>query len=631
MFAMKKSLILLLFILLIPAILSAENVVMTTYYPAPFGVYDRLRLNPRSSNLSEPCEEGTLYVDPNKRLQYCASDRTFEPLENYWEQYLNIATSTNYIYLKDTDPNLKVGIGTTSPQFKLHIKQDTGTDDAGIIAEGTHGSGTTVPNDASGISKTRLVWYPRKSAFRAGRSSSTQWDDGNIGNYSVALGLDNTASGINSFIGSGVNNIVSGNYSFIGGGGSLIVANGNSVASDYSTISGGENNEIITGSDYSTIAGGRGNTIHTISYYSTISGGTANRVAVNASINGGTIGGGNNNEANSHWSTIGGGQSNIAGTNGTDGDWSVVAGGAGNHATKDYTTVGGGNSNEATANAATVSGGNDNTASATYAVVSGGQNNIASGLSSTVSGGGGATLAEGNSATAQYSAVSGGYDNDISSTADYSIILGGRSNKIAPGGAVGGINSVVSGQNNQTTADYSWVGGKGLTLTNTADRTFAWGYTDGVYTISQPDSFLIFPTVPAGPGAGQVGIGTVSPTARLEVRGDIKLGDNGNLYAVGGPDNLRMIAGFVQQAGSGIGVGFSSTRLEPGHYRITFTNSFSGIPYVVVTAELFASAPRIIVTASIGLNQFDVYSYDPADIGVGPLDTRFNFIAVGPK
>jgi hypothetical protein len=40
-----------------------------------------------------------------------------------------------------------------------------------------------------------MMWYPRKGAFRAGGIGGTQWDAANIGNHSVAMGLDVRASG----------------------------------------------------------------------------------------------------------------------------------------------------------------------------------------------------------------------------------------------------------------------------------------------------------------------------------------------------------------------------------------------------------------------------------------------------
>ena len=70
--------------------------------------------------------------------------------------------------------------------------------DAGTIARGTYDgdvSGTGVPLEGAG---TRMMWYPRKAAFRAGGISGTQWDAANIGAYSVAIGQDVRASGDNS-------------------------------------------------------------------------------------------------------------------------------------------------------------------------------------------------------------------------------------------------------------------------------------------------------------------------------------------------------------------------------------------------------------------------------------------------
>lgn len=56
----------------------AETVNLSTYYPAPFGSYDRLRLVPRDA-LEDECNVGTMYTDKEtKLLQFCAEskDRT---------------------------------------------------------------------------------------------------------------------------------------------------------------------------------------------------------------------------------------------------------------------------------------------------------------------------------------------------------------------------------------------------------------------------------------------------------------------------------------------------------------------------------------------------------------------------
>jgi hypothetical protein len=79
------------------------------------------------------------------------------------------------------------GIGTLTPEFKLSLDGD-----GGIIAKGTFGGGTTLTTKGAG---TRLIWYPRKAAFRAGYVSGEQWNDDLIGDYSTAMGRNTTASG----------------------------------------------------------------------------------------------------------------------------------------------------------------------------------------------------------------------------------------------------------------------------------------------------------------------------------------------------------------------------------------------------------------------------------------------------
>jgi hypothetical protein len=73
----------------------------------------------------------------------------------------------------------------------------------GLLAPGKFAklSSYSAPNDsipAEGAG-TRLMWYPEKAAFRAGRvgqvRDGTQWDASNVGIYSVAFGLDTEASG----------------------------------------------------------------------------------------------------------------------------------------------------------------------------------------------------------------------------------------------------------------------------------------------------------------------------------------------------------------------------------------------------------------------------------------------------
>ena len=120
----------------------------------------------------------------------------------------NIANSL-MVGFGSTKPTLfvdgsSVGIGTTTPEFKLTMDND-----GGIIAKGTYDSGADLGVSGAG---TRLVWYPKNAAFRAGGVSGTEWDNANIGKYSAAMGRSTTASGSCSTA-MGSHTTASGNYS----------------------------------------------------------------------------------------------------------------------------------------------------------------------------------------------------------------------------------------------------------------------------------------------------------------------------------------------------------------------------------------------------------------------------------
>jgi len=87
--------------------------------------------------------------------------------------------------------SLKVGIGTSSGEIltKLHVKGDEG-----VLFQGTIGNGTALNLGAG----TRFHFYPKKSAIRGGNVDGTQWDDNNIGLYSIAFGKNTIALGSNS-------------------------------------------------------------------------------------------------------------------------------------------------------------------------------------------------------------------------------------------------------------------------------------------------------------------------------------------------------------------------------------------------------------------------------------------------
>ena len=63
--------------------------------------------------------------------------------------------------------------------------------DGGVVATGAVGQGA-IPASGPG---TRMMWYPGKAAFRAGKADGQEWDDINTGAYSVALGWGTRATG----------------------------------------------------------------------------------------------------------------------------------------------------------------------------------------------------------------------------------------------------------------------------------------------------------------------------------------------------------------------------------------------------------------------------------------------------
>lgn len=124
----------------------------------------------------------------------------------------------------------------------------------GLLSDtGTFGTGTLSLSGAG----TRMFWYPGKAAFRAGSVSSTQWNDANIGSYSVAFGQGTTASGyasvaFGSSTASGFWSAAFGSSNTASGFGSAVFGNNNTA-----TVSG--YGSAIFGSD--NTASGRNSTV----------------------------------------------------------------------------------------------------------------------------------------------------------------------------------------------------------------------------------------------------------------------------------------------------------------------------------------------------------------------------------
>jgi len=172
-----------------------------------------------------------------------------------------VTTSGNPL-INSTANSLAVGFNSTVPTLMVTGGSGAGTYGSVAIATTTANavaklsvdgsvlfSGNSGATPVSGAG-TRMMWIPSKAAFRAGAvnpniiGTGTEWDDNNIGSYSIALGLSTKASGLYSFA-TGVSTTASADYSTAMGY--------NTIASfEYSTAMG---SETTASGGYSTAMG----------------------------------------------------------------------------------------------------------------------------------------------------------------------------------------------------------------------------------------------------------------------------------------------------------------------------------------------------------------------------------------
>src|SRR3989338_10480910 len=120
----------------------AESVAINTYYPAPYGVYDRLRLVPRVEITGTSCDVGTFYsnTDDSGILYVCEDDGAsgaWVPLGSaVWTK------TGDFIYPTEDDGtfNKAVGIGDETPDASLEISASI-VEDVLIPSESVAGAG----------------------------------------------------------------------------------------------------------------------------------------------------------------------------------------------------------------------------------------------------------------------------------------------------------------------------------------------------------------------------------------------------------------------------------------------------------------------------------------------------------
>jgi hypothetical protein len=129
---------------------------------------------------------------------------------------------------------------------------------------------------------------------------------------------------------------------------------------------------------------------------------------------------------------------------------------------------------------------------------------------------------------------------------------------------------------------------------------------------------------------GNIGVGTAAPQARLDVRGDVKLGSSGQLFGTGGEENLKIIRGAVDEAGNiDAGSGFTVSHPFIGEYVITFTTPFSGIPSVTGTGINIDGTAFFVQDFNVTANAVTITLVHNSDSN--PVNGPFDFIAVGPR
>lgn len=146
--------------------------------------------------------------------------------------YYNAGTPSSPNWLNLSTYTLQQNINTNG-KYLSGDGTNTGlqlTGNGTVVGKGTFNPNSSITESGGG---SKMIWYPGKAAFRAGRITNNQWDNGNIGrvsfalgydvmanaSYAIAMGFNTTASGISS---TALGSYVSTNSKF----GSFIIGDG---------------------------------------------------------------------------------------------------------------------------------------------------------------------------------------------------------------------------------------------------------------------------------------------------------------------------------------------------------------------------------------------------------------------
>jgi hypothetical protein len=133
---------------------------------------------------------------------------------------------------------------------------------------------------------------------------------------------------------------------------------------------------------------------------------------------------------------------------------------------------------------------------------------------------------------------------------------------------------------------------------------------------------------------GKVGIGTAGPGAALDVRGDVKLGAGGEVFATAGEENLRVVRGTVLYSYSSsqgysttlaAGRGFTPAPTPDGSFTIRFHPPFTSPATICVTLEPTSGATITTGITSVTASGATI----KADARL--ITASFHIIAIGPR
>ena len=131
--------------------------------------------------------------------------------------------------------------------------------------------------------------------------------------------------------------------------------------------------------------------------------------------------------------------------------------------------------------------------------------------------------------------------------------------------------------------------------------------------------------------SGNVGIGTLTPSKKLDVAGDAKVSGTlalRDMFAVAGPEQLRILRGTIRADGSIMaGIGFKVKHPGTGLFDIEFDKPFQGVPSISVTPMTLRTLDNAVISV-LEPGKIEVKTAAGDEKG-NPADRGFTFVILG--